>query len=404
VTHISAVERSVEAGDLRKEDVVPDGTKAQVAAAGLTKRFGPVVAVDEVSLAVAPGEFLVLLGPSGSGKSTLLRMIAGIDRPSAGTIHLGGALVDGPGVHTPPERRELAMVFQDYALWPHMTAAQNVQFALRRRRMERRERERAARDALERVGLSSKESRYPGELSGGEQQRVALARALVAQPGLLLFDEPLSNLDADRREQLRVDIAALVREQGTTAIYITHDQFEAFALADKIGVLDRGRLVQLATPEEIFRAPATPFVARFTGLAGEIPGVVEEVTKDRVTVSTPAGLLAGTPFPGSELRRGANAQLLIRPSAGRFGDEEQVAHARVAPFAGSVAAGETVIQGEVIDAAFRGWGYEHVVSVPGGRLHGVPAARRIAPGARARLVLVSSGSLVAPAGSGEASA
>lgn len=370
---------------------------AQVAVSSLTKRFGGVVAVDEVSLAVAPGEFLVLLGPSGSGKSTLLRCIAGIDRPTSGTVRLGGAVVDGSGVHVPPERRDLAMVFQDYALWPHMTAAQNVEFALKRRHMERAERARAARVALERVGLASKEGRYPGELSGGEQQRVALARALVAQPGLLLFDEPLSNLDADRREQLRVDIAALVREQGTTAIYITHDQFEAFALADKVGVLDRGRLVQLATPEEIFRSPATPFVARFTGLAGEIPGVVEEVTGSGVTVATPAGVLVGSPFPGIDLRRGAPAQVLVRPSAVRLLSEELPVPGRMPVPPGGDGILEAVIEAEVIDAAFRGWGYEHVLLVPGGRLHGIPAARRIAPGARARLALAATASLVAPA-------
>jgi iron(III) transport system ATP-binding protein len=191
---------------MRRSEVAVDHHSAarqvpSVVVSGLTKRFGAKTAVDGIDLVIEPGTFVVLLGPSGSGKSTLLRCLAGIETPTSGTITFGDQVVDGPGVHLPPERRDLAMVFQDYALWPHLTAEANVAFALQRRKLKAPERRERARSMLEQVGLGELSGRYPGELSGGEQQRVALARALVAEPGLLLFDEPLSNLDADRREQ-----------------------------------------------------------------------------------------------------------------------------------------------------------------------------------------------------------
>ncbi len=241
---------------------------------GVTKRFESVVALDDVSLTLAPGRFLTLLGPSGSGKSTLIRCLAGIEQVSAGTIALGGNVVADTARQLPPERRDLAMVFQDFALWPHMTAAQNVAFALRRRKTRGAQATRQAVTMLERVGLAGLRERYPHELSGGEQQRVALARALVASPELLLFDEPLSSLDANLRERLRIEIGTLVRETGASAVYITHDQGEAFALGDEVGVLAEGRLVQHGSPELIYRAPANPFVARFTGIAGGLTGRV----------------------------------------------------------------------------------------------------------------------------------
>lgn len=213
---------------------------------GLTRRFGDLVALDRVDLTVEAGQFVVLLGPSGSGKTTLLRLLAGIDKVDEGTITLGGKVLADGRLHLPPERRGLAMVFQDYALWPHLTVLANVAYALRRLRLAAGESDARARAMLERVGLARYADGWPHQLSGGEQQRVALARALVAQPGLLLCDEPLSNLDADLRERLRLEIATLAREAGTTVVYITitHDQTEAFALADRVGVLDHGRLVQ----------------------------------------------------------------------------------------------------------------------------------------------------------------
>ncbi len=246
----------------------------RVSLTGAGKRYGAVRALAEVNLEVEAGRFLVLLGPSGSGKTTLVRALAGIERLDEGELRIGDRLVSGAGKHVPPEQRDLAMVFQDYALWPHLTALGNVGYALRRRKLAADQAKARSLEALERVGLVGLAERYPHELSGGQQQRVALARAIVARPGLLLFDEPLSNLDTDLRERLRVEISTLTRQSSATAVYITHDQAEAFALADVIGVLDQGRLVQLADPETLYLKPATPFVARFTGLSGELTGTV----------------------------------------------------------------------------------------------------------------------------------
>ena len=312
-----------------------------------TKRFGQTIALRDVSLDVASGQFVVLLGPSGSGKSTLLRSVAGIERISEGEIQIGDDIVDDGRRQLPPERRDLAMVFQDYALWPHLTARDNVAFALRRRRLDARVVRQQVHRTLERVGLGALGDRYPSELSGGEQQRVSLARALVARPGLLLFDEPLSNLDAGLREQLRLEIATLVREAATTTIYITHDQSEAFALADRIGVLERGRLVQYATPEDIYRSPLTPFVAQLTGLAGELGGhVLTRPQNDHVVVALGDGQVVARAQDPVEI--GDPVRVLIRPSAVRLLSSDGTG-------------GQ--LRGEVRDAAFCGRGYEHLVEL-----------------------------------------
>ncbi len=361
-------------------DVAPGGEAPTVEVVDVVKTFpGAPAALDHITLTCEPGRFLVLLGPSGSGKTTLLRTIAGIERVSSGTIRIGGTTVGTDRLHVPPERRELAMVFQDYALWPHLTAAQNVAYALRRRRLGPDAARQRTEAMLERVGLGRLAHRYPSELSGGEQQRVALARALVAHPGLLLFDEPLSNLDADLRERLRVEIATLVRELGPTVVYITHDQSEAFALADEVGILQRGRLVQLGTPETIYQHPATAFVARFTGLAGEIPvHVGAPAGDDRVAVT-----VAGTPVVARAPRTldlGAPARMLVRPSAGTL-----------------LPATSTDVQvlGRVRDVAFRGRGYEHVVELAdGSRLHGLFAEERWGRGDHVGVALDPSGCLV----------
>jgi iron(III) transport system ATP-binding protein len=346
----------------------------------LSKSYaGGSQALREVSLDVGPGTFLVLLGPSGSGKTTLIRCLAGIERISTGKITIGGVTVADGQVHVPPEQRELSMVFQDYALWPHLTAADNVAFALRRRRLSRADCRTSAQAMLDRVGLGALGRRYPNELSGGEQQRVALARALVAGTGLILCDEPLSNLDADLRERLRVEIAALVRDSGATTVYITHDQAEAFALADRVGVLEHGRLVQLGTPEEIYSQPASPFVARFTGLSGEL--------RVRAGACDAAGLIDIEPAgPGwaSPLRVAARervprggALLMIRPTGIALCDTH---------------AGDHHLVGTVADVAFRGRGYEHAVDVHGhGRLTGVFAPLRAARGDQVGLRLDTAG-------------
>jgi iron(III) transport system ATP-binding protein len=347
----------------------------------LSKRYDRVVALSEVSLTLEHGRFLVLLGPSGSGKSTLLRCLAGIERPSAGSIALGGKQVVGARTHAPPERRDLAMVFQDFALWPHMTVTENVRFALRRHRMGMHESRRCALSMLERVGLSSKCSRYPHELSGGEQQRVALARALVAEPALLLLDEPLSSLDADLRERLRIEIGTLVRESGATAVYITHDQNEAFALGDEVGVLDQGRLVQHDTPEAIYRRPASAFVARFTGLAGELRGRMLAPYLDGSPAAAEPCVSASHPVASESLDgfvrvlldvrgdgrgrellaratqplvQGQGVAVLVRPAAVRILSANQ--------------ARSHLLPGIVLDSAFRGRGYDHVVRLADGSL------------------------------------
>lgn len=323
-------------------------------------------ALDDVSFEVEPGTFLVLLGPSGSGKTTLLRCLAGIERITSGSIHLGEQTVADARRHLPPEKRDLSMVFQDYALWPHLVARENVAFALRRRGLGRAECRKVAQQMLERVGLGELADRYPNELSGGEQQRVALSRALVGDTGLVLCDEPLSNLDADLRDRLRVEISALVRGVNATTIYITHDQSEAFALADRIGLLDHGRLVQLDTPETVYFRPATPFVARFTGLAGEVPvKVVGRTSKDDSVEVVSHGF-------GPEQKFAARAALEA--------DDAVDGHVMIRPSAVAISAAdhETHLIGSVTDVAFRGRGYEHVVDLANGaRISGVLSETRV---------------------------
>ncbi len=237
---------------------------------GAWKRFGGVQALAGVDLRVEPGEFVVLLGPSGSGKTTLLRALAGLEPLDQGQVWLGERLVEDAktGLRLPPEGRGLGMVFQEYALWPHLSVLENVALPLRERRiLDWKPR---ALEVLESVSLDQLTTRFPFELSGGQQQRVALARALAARPQVLLFDEPLSNLDAQLRDELRLEIARLTRTHEISAVYITHDQSEAFFLADRLGVMCNGQLVQFDLPERVYAAPATPFVAHFTGALGNL--------------------------------------------------------------------------------------------------------------------------------------
>jgi iron(III) transport system ATP-binding protein len=350
-----------------------------ISIAHLTKTYpgGADPALRDVSLDVAPGTFLVLLGPSGSGKTTMLRCLAGIERVSSGLITIGDRIVTDGRTHVPPDERGLSMVFQDYALWPHLTAVDNVAFALRRRRLAKSECRSRALTMLERVGLEDFARRYPNELSGGQQQRVALARALIADTGLILCDEPLSNLDADLRERMRVEISSLVRGADATTVYITHDQAEAFALADQVGVLEKGSLVQSGTPEDVYNHPATPFVARFTGLAGELRVRVTARDSDstvRVTAEsgTFPALRAATPLPSD-----TEALLAIRPTGVCLARAEDDEHH---------------LSGRVTDVAFRGHGYDLAIDVPGhGRLTGVFARQRFARGEQIRLRLESAG-------------
>lgn len=353
----------------------------QVVLNGLTKIYpGGNRALSEVSLEINPGTFLVLLGPSGSGKTTLLRSVAGIEKISGGEIVIGSQLVASSTVHLAPERRELSMVFQDYALWPHLVARDNVAFALRRRSISGPLARKMAGEMLERVGLGQLGDRYPNELSGGEQQRVALARALVADTGLVLCDEPLSNLDADLREKMRLEISALIRAAGATAIYITHDQAEAFALADIVGVLEHGALVQIGAPEEIFENPVSPFVARFTGLAGEMHVQVTGRAAESSAIVVPIGAdharaIYARDHRGS--RVGPGGLLMLRSSSLTLCSPDLESCQLV---------------GTVTDVAFRGRGYEHAVLIENGvQLSGVFSRTRGVRGERVGLVVDSHG-------------
>src|SRR5687767_9826466 len=228
---------------------------------GLSKRYGDVGALESLSLDVAPGELVSLLGPSGCGKTTTLRLVAGFLTPESGEIWVGDRRVSSPQSVVPPERRQMAMIFQSYALWPHMTVAQDVAYGLR----FRAERGRRVAEMLKVVQLADLGARYPGELSGGQQQRVAVARALVVEPEILLLDEPLSNLDANLREEMRFEIRRLHETFGITTLYVTHDQAEAMVISDRVAVLEHGRLAQVGTPEDLFRRPRSRFVAEFIG-------------------------------------------------------------------------------------------------------------------------------------------
>jgi iron(III) transport system ATP-binding protein len=245
---------------------------------GVAKVFEPgsPPALDAVTLDVANGEYLCVLGPSGCGKTTLLRLIAGFEAPSSGTIQLGGRTVSGPGLHVPAEARRVGIVFQSYALWPHMSVAGNVGYALKVARVGADERVRRVAAALDAVGLAGFGERAPASLSGGQKQRVALARCLVMEPSVVLLDEPLANLDAHLKGAMEETFAAFHDRTGTTMIHITHDQAEAMALADRVAVFDRGRLVQAAVPETLYREPATAMVAGFVGGGAVVPAEILE--------------------------------------------------------------------------------------------------------------------------------
>jgi iron(III) transport system ATP-binding protein len=264
---------------------------------GLTKRFAPdePPVVDGLTLGVEAGEILALLGPSGCGKTTTLRLIAGFELPDAGLVEIGGRRVAGPDGALPPEARGVGLVFQDYALFPHLDVAANVAFGLADR--PRPARERRVAEVLELVGLPALAPRFPHELSGGQQQRVALARALAPAPALILLDEPFSNLDADLRAQMREEIGKILRATRTTAVFVTHDQEEAFSVADRVGVLRAGRLEQIDVPYEIYHHPATRFVAEFVGAADFLRGFVNEegIVTELGPLANPGGHPAGMP-------------------------------------------------------------------------------------------------------------
>lgn len=303
---------------------------------GLRKRFrredgSEVLAINDVTFDVAPGEFIVLLGPSGCGKTTLLRTIAGLESPDEGTIEIGGRTQFSSelGISAPPERRGISMIFQSYALWPHMTVFKNVAYPLTSRkglRLSKAEIAIRVREALTQVGIPELEAQFPSQMSGGQQQRVALARALVSNDDLILFDEPLSNVDAKVREQLRLELVSMQQRLGFSALFVTHDQTEAMELATRIAVVDAGRIAQFATPREIYSAPATRYVARFIGAINESEGRVVDVRAGHMTVETDHGLIVSTDTSAG-LEVGDSAVALWRPERGALtGDEPGAAN------------------------------------------------------------------------------
>ena len=284
---------------------------------GLTKRYGATTVVDGLSLAVAEGELLTLLGPSGCGKTTTLRCIGGFIAQDSGTIGIAGH--DMAGV--PPHRRQVGMVFQSYALFPHLSVFDNVAFGLRIRKVERAELSRRVGRALEMVRLGEFAARYPKQLSGGQQQRVALARALAYEPRVLLLDEPLSNLDAKLRVEMRSEIRSLQRALGVTALYVTHDQEEALSISDRVMVMNQGKIEQLSAPWELYNRPATRFVASFVGAANILPAEILEVRGSDARVLVAGSLRLS--FPRTGLPEGRELWLVARPEAlhvGRFGE------------------------------------------------------------------------------------
>lgn len=264
----------------------------------LAKRYGSAVALHDLTLDVAPGEVLGLLGPSGCGKTTVLKCLAGLEQPSNGEIYIRDRLVASARDNVPPEARRIGMVFQSYALWPHKTVYHNVSYPLEVRHTERRLIPERVQTALTLVGLAEYGHRYPSELSGGQQQRVALARSIVYEPDILLFDEPLSNLDANTRVRVRDELKRLLRRLGTTSIYVTHDQVEAMALCDRVVLMNAGRAVQAGAPEELYKRPASLFVADFLGAGNVLHGLVGDAGEVdasglRVCCEPPAAVKVG---------------------------------------------------------------------------------------------------------------
>ena len=329
--------------------VPSDAAPAGIRLVDLEKRFGTILAVDRVSLDVRAGEFFSLLGPSGCGKTTTLRMIGGFELPSAGRI----LLRDRDITHDPPDKRPVNMVFQNYALFPHLDVGENVGFGLRRRKVDGREIVRRVGEALELVRLEGFERRHPTQLSGGQQQRVALARALVNRPSVLLLDEPLGALDLKLRRQLQIELKRIQAEVGITFVYVTHDQEEALTMSDRIAVMHAGRIEQLGTPEELYDRPATRFVADFIGSTNLLHGVVEADGSIRLS----SGEIGRAAHDG--LGPGSEVEISLRPEAIELVPVD--------------AAG--AIRGEVEQAAYLGTNLSYQVRTAGGLVLSVLASK-----------------------------
>jgi iron(III) transport system ATP-binding protein len=335
---------------------------ASVELRGLTKRYGAQAAVDNVSLTIQHGSLLCLLGPSGCGKTTTLRLIAGFAEPSAGEIRVGDRVVSSPARTLPPEQRNMSMIFQSYALWPHMTVAENVAYGLKLRKLDRAVIAQRLKALLAVTRLEPLAERYPGELSGGQQQRVALARALIVEPETLLLDEPLSNLDANLREEMRFEVRRLHDAYRYTTVYVTHDQSEAMTTADLIAVMNAGRIEQLGTPEEIYDRPRSEFVARFIGSSNILRG--RNLDGEHVDI---AGVALRC--EGARLTPGEETSISIR---------QHDIELRTAPAQG----GENVVPAKVVRQTYLGGTRDYTVEIADGtQLRVVTAATQsVAPG------------------------
>jgi iron(III) transport system ATP-binding protein len=342
---------------------------ASVELRGLTKRYGELAVVNDISLTIEHGRLVCLLGPSGCGKTTTLRLIAGFVEPSAGEIRVGNALVSSPARTVPPERRNMSMIFQSYALWPHMTVAENVAYGLKLRRVDRATLDRKLGAILATTHLSELADRYPGELSGGQQQRVALARALIVEPETLLLDEPLSNLDANLREEMRFEVRRLHDEYRYTTVYVTHDQSEAMTTADVIAVMNAGKIEQAGSPEDVYERPRSEFVARFIGSSNVMKGQAI----DESHLSCAGGTLRCT---GGKLTPGAEGAIAVRQHVVRL-------------WAKQPENAENVLAGTVVRQVFLGASRDFLVEAADGtqlRVVG-SAAERLEPGSPVWLYL-----------------
>ena len=349
----------------------------------VTKRFGDSLAVNSVSFEVYDGEFLFLIGPSGCGKTTTLRMIGGYETPSSGEISIRGRVMN----NVPLDKRNIGMVFQSYALFPHMTVLQNIEFGLKTRRVPRSERRDRAMGALNLVELDELGDRYPAQLSGGQRQRVALARVIVFEPDILLLDEPLANLDKRLRDVMRIELKKLQEKVGITTLYVTHDQEEALAMADRIAVMDQGDLLQIGAPREVYNQPATSFVATFLGETSSFTGVVDGVTDDIAHIVMEEGFRSAVRH-AADVKKGDRMTISIRPERVRLSRERPAQTENI--FAGTVdfveylgayavylvrlESGKAIIEAsepipsgqtsfEVGDQVYASWDVDHVVYI-----------------------------------------
>ena len=319
--------------------------------AGIDKRFGSFQALIGVTLSIDEKQFITFLGPSGCGKTTMLRTLAGFLVPDRGSIAVAGQLLSSPEAVVPPEQRRMGMVFQNYAVWPHMSVFENVAFGLRIAKVARGELDERVARVLSAVGLEGLERRHPGQLSGGQQQRVALARSLVIEPAILLLDEPLSNLDAKLRERMRTELKTLQRRTGITFIYVTHDQAEAMALSDRIVVFNKGAVQQVGTPRDVYERPANLFVADFMGLVNKLAGTMLERRGDIARVRIGEQMIDAYASEGLNGASGA-VTVAIRPEAIHFG-------------AGDPGAGANLLRGTIVESAFLGNIIDHHVDIGG---------------------------------------